>query len=110
MLDLDACQKEIDTYFLPTLHAGRTVGRTLYQGDGVDDLIGIVDTRGQARYIVMAVNAFPELVAEVRVLRIVAEAAKKSVTRTIPVDGCSCTPCVLITALAEWEAEKQHGG
>jgi hypothetical protein len=38
----------------PTVwHAGRTVGRTLYTGDGPDDLIGIVDTRALAELVVL---------------------------------------------------------
>ncbi len=37
-------------------HAGRTVGRTLYKGDGPDDLIGVMDSRELAAYVVVAVN------------------------------------------------------
>lgn len=39
-------------------HVGRTVGRTIYQGDGPDDLIGIMDTRELAALVVAAVNAY----------------------------------------------------
>lgn len=38
-------------------HAGRTTGRALYDGDGPDDLIGVMDTRELAAVVVVAVNA-----------------------------------------------------
>lgn len=38
-------------------HAGRTTGRALYDGDGPDDLIGVMDTRELAAAVVEAVNA-----------------------------------------------------
>lgn len=34
-------------------HAGRTVGRTLYHGDGPDDLLGVMDTRMLAELVVL---------------------------------------------------------
>lgn len=34
-------------------HAGRTVGRTLYHGDGPDDLIGVMDSRALAELVVL---------------------------------------------------------
>jgi hypothetical protein len=36
-----------------TWHAGRTVGRTLYHGDGPDDLLGYMDTRNLAELVVL---------------------------------------------------------
>lgn len=45
-------------------HVGRTVGRTLYQGDGPDDLVGIMDTRRLATFVVVACNHYPALVRE----------------------------------------------
>jgi hypothetical protein len=44
-------------------HAGRTVGRTLYQGDGSDDLVGVMDTRELAALVVRAVNSHEALIA-----------------------------------------------
>lgn len=38
----------------PVWHAGRTVGRTVYQGDGPDDMIGVMDTRELAEIVVLA--------------------------------------------------------
>ena len=38
-------------------HAGRTTGRALYDGDGPDDLIGVMDSRELAAVVVVAVNA-----------------------------------------------------
>lgn len=39
----------------PTVwHAGRTVGRTIYIGDGPDDMVGIMDTRQLAELVVLA--------------------------------------------------------
>jgi len=40
----------------PITHAGRTVGRTLYSGDGPDDLIGVMDSRELAELVVLAVQ------------------------------------------------------
>jgi len=34
-------------------HAGRTVGRTLYRGDGPDDMIGVMDSRLLAELVVL---------------------------------------------------------
>jgi hypothetical protein len=34
-------------------HTGRTVGRTLYCGDGPDDMIGTMDTRMLAEMVVL---------------------------------------------------------
>lgn len=34
-------------------HAGRTVGRTLYCGEGRDDLIGVMDSRQLADLVVL---------------------------------------------------------
>jgi hypothetical protein len=39
-------------------HTGRTVGRTIYSGDGPDDLIGVMDTREIAAHIVRLHNRF----------------------------------------------------
>lgn len=38
-------------------HAGRTVGRTIYQGDGPDDMIGTMDSRELAAHVVALHNA-----------------------------------------------------
>lgn len=68
--ELQGLRDKIDDVGIPQcMHAGRTVGRTLYVGDGPDDLIGIVDTREQAEYIVAACNAFIDLVLEVTMLK-----------------------------------------
>jgi hypothetical protein len=39
-------------------HTGRTVGRTIYSGDGPDDLIGVMDTREIAAHIVRLHNRY----------------------------------------------------
>ena len=49
-------------------HAGRTVGRTVYDGDGPDDLIGVMDTRYLADCVITAHNILPALLARVREL------------------------------------------
>lgn len=43
---------------------GSTVGRTIYCGNGPDDLIGVMDTREDAAFVVACVNAFAALEAE----------------------------------------------
>jgi hypothetical protein len=50
-------------------HAGRQVGRTIYCGDGPDDLIGIMDTRELADFVAHAPEDIGRLIAEVRKLR-----------------------------------------
>lgn len=50
-------------------HAGRTVGRTLYQGDGPDDLIGIMDSRELAAFVALARNHLPRLLAVARLVQ-----------------------------------------
>lgn len=50
-------------------HAGRTVGRTIYDGDGPDDLIGVMDSRLLAEFVAHAPNDIKRLIAEVRKLR-----------------------------------------
>lgn len=45
-------------------HAGRTVGRTLYRGDGPEDLIGVMDSRELAALVVTAVNVCRSLLAK----------------------------------------------
>ena len=45
-------------------HAGRTVGRTLYRGDGPDDCIGLMDSRALADLVVVAVNISRVLLAK----------------------------------------------
>lgn len=43
-------------------HAGRTVGRTVYKGDGPDDMIGVMDTRDYAGFVACMRNLLPELI------------------------------------------------
>lgn len=43
-------------------HAGRTVGRTVYVGNGPNDLIGTMDQRGYASFVVLMRNLLPELI------------------------------------------------
>lgn len=47
-------------------HAGRTVGRTLYKGDGPDDMIGIMDTRDLTAFVASAPDAIRWLLAELQ--------------------------------------------
>jgi hypothetical protein len=56
-------------------HAGRTVGRTLYQGDGPDDLIGVMDNRELAAQVVAEHNAAPRLQVVVAAARAIARAS-----------------------------------
>ncbi len=49
----EARLRELLSRYPTTWHAGRTVGRTLYHGDGPDDLLGMMDTRGLAELVVL---------------------------------------------------------
>jgi chromosome segregation ATPase len=46
-------------------HAGRTVGKTLYNGDGPDDMVGVMMTRELAALVVERVNGYAALQEEV---------------------------------------------
>jgi hypothetical protein len=48
----------------PLDHTGRTVGRTLYVGDGVDDLIGMMDNRAYAELVLLAYQYAREALAD----------------------------------------------
>lgn len=50
----------------PVWHTGRTVGRTVYCGDGPDDLIGIMDTRNLAELVVLCYEYAREQLGGVR--------------------------------------------
>ncbi len=43
-------------------HRGRTVGRTVYKGEGPDDMIGVMDTRDYAGFVACMRNMLPELI------------------------------------------------
>ncbi len=56
-MDLARIRELLARYEYPhPWHAGRTVGRTLYCGDGPDDLIGTMDNRELAELVVLAVT------------------------------------------------------
>lgn len=43
---------------------GKTVGRTIYKGDGPDDLIGVMDTRKDAEFVAAAPGIILDLLKE----------------------------------------------
>lgn len=49
-------------------HAGRTVGRTVYRGDGPDDLIGVMDKRDYAAFVCCMRNLLPDLTDAMRTI------------------------------------------
>ena len=51
-------------------HAGRTVGKTLYDGDGPDDMIGVMMTRDLAAQVVAEHNEIASLRAQVAALTV----------------------------------------
>jgi len=68
-LDLDGIEARAAQHPPPPWHAGRTVGRTVYMGDGRGDLIGVMDSRALAEFVAAARADIPALVTEVRELR-----------------------------------------
>lgn len=51
--DLVRLRRLLETVYPTDWHAGRTVGRTLYHGDGPDDLIGVMDNRLLAELVIL---------------------------------------------------------
>ena len=51
----------------PPWHNGRTVGRTVYKGEGgAEDMIGVMDTPDLAEFVCLARNLLPGLLARYR--------------------------------------------
>jgi len=66
---------------LPPIRVGLNVGRTLYKGDGPDDLIGVMDTRELAAFVAFARTALPLLAQRVLELEQERDAGWRAVGR-----------------------------
>lgn len=64
--DLTGFEVALDGLPPPPWHAGRTVGRTLYVGDGPDDCIGLLDSRHLSESLAYLRNQAPAILAEVQ--------------------------------------------
>jgi hypothetical protein len=67
-LRLAEIEKRMKAAVFGPWHAGRTVGRTIYHGEGPDDLIGIMDSRPLADFVANAPDDITYLLGRVREL------------------------------------------